>query len=573
MITFKRLLFYRFLYIIFSLLLIQLFDFHSDSASSSFFFVSSKQTYIRNLVGSYYTSDRSLSDPNLVMSPSGLWCDSSRNLTLYADAVNCLIRVVEENIQLVKTLVGTGVCGYNGDNLPGTSTMINFPQGIAVDTAGNLYFADSSNNLIRRYSFSTHLVTIIAGNLNLYGSNFLDGVVATATTLKRPTSVWVSSNSIVYIGDTNNYRIRKVSLFDGIIRTYAGTGVPGCVVDGLPAINASFTVIADIFGDSSGNHYVSDAGCTAQIRKINSGSSHEVSILTPTFSQTAGIWVTSTNYLYLADMGSNQIWRIDLQNNFDLKVGDGTGIGGPTENDIDATAYARLDKPVDVCVNSQQSVIYLSQQVNRMINKVILSTNKIYNYIGSNPQQSYYGDGRSLSDVIMSQPLGLWGNTKNNILYFADSGNLVIRYLSLNSSNPAVHTLGKADGSGSYSFAKPYGISGDTNGVLYITDKDANVVYRLIPGAASGSIIAGTAYNGGACTNYLKSPTGVFADKRGKILSSFHSFFVLAYFLSFFFPRLCLFHRYQLPCSSTCYCIIFRFVTDCRKLSNTGFFG
>ena len=133
---------------------------------------------------------------------------------------------------------------------------MNGPIGMAFDSAGNLYIADTLNNRIRKVSAATGIITTFAGN-GLMGFRG-DGAAATSATLANPHSIAFDSAGNLYISDTLNHRIRKVDM-NGHINTIAGSGMVGNTGDGGPAINAAMTDPWGIAVDSSdGNIYFAD---------------------------------------------------------------------------------------------------------------------------------------------------------------------------------------------------------------------------------------------------------------------------------------------------------------------------
>ena len=128
------------------------------------------------------------------------------------------------------TLAGTGILGYNGDGGSASSAALAQPGAVAYDKNGNLYLADTNNNVVREIT-PTGIITTIAGTGTEGFSG--DGGAATAAQLDTPTGVAVDASGNVYIADSHNNRIRKVS--GGTIATFAGTGTPGFAGDGASA--------------------------------------------------------------------------------------------------------------------------------------------------------------------------------------------------------------------------------------------------------------------------------------------------------------------------------------------------
>jgi uncharacterized protein (TIGR03437 family) len=246
--------------------------------------------------------------------PGGVAVDSAGNLYI-ADTWNNRIRKVSNGVitGVITTIAGNGTRAFSGDNGPATSAQLDGPVGIAVDSAGNLYVADTSNSRIRRVS--NGVITTVAGNGKAGYSG--DNGPATSAGLNYPTGVAVDSAGNLYIADTSNSRIRKVS--NGVITTVAGSGTPGSSGDGGPATSADLLGPTGIAVDSAGSLYVADYA-DERIRKVSNGvittvAGDEV----PGFSGDngpatsaqlegpSGVAVDSAGNVYIADAFNNRI--------------------------------------------------------------------------------------------------------------------------------------------------------------------------------------------------------------------------------------------------------------------------
>jgi streptogramin lyase len=154
----------------------------------------------------------------------------------------------------ISTLAGNTVAGYSGDNGPAALAQLNGPAGVAVDSAGNVYIADSGNHVVRMVT-PAGIITTVAGNAFTATSG--DGGPATSASLAIPADVAIDSHGNLYIVDASANRIRVVNS-GGIINTIAGIGTPGYSGDNGPALNAQFNNSFEIKLDASGNLYVAD---------------------------------------------------------------------------------------------------------------------------------------------------------------------------------------------------------------------------------------------------------------------------------------------------------------------------
>ena len=259
-----------------------------------------------------FSGDGGLATSASLNYPGGVAVDSAGNLYI-ADSNNSRIRKVSGGT--ITTIAGDGAYGYSGDTGPATSASLQFPEGVAVDSAGNLYIADMENNRIRKVSGGT--ITTIAGKGDQGFSG--DGGPATAASLNFPSGVAVDSAGNLYIADQNNSRIRKVS--GGSITTFAGNGNQGFSGDGGPATGASFIPFG-VALDSAGTLYIADP-LNNRIRKVSGGTISTVAgNATLGFSGDGGpatnaslnypeaVAVDSAGNLYIADTLNNRIRKV-----------------------------------------------------------------------------------------------------------------------------------------------------------------------------------------------------------------------------------------------------------------------
>jgi uncharacterized protein (TIGR03437 family) len=191
----------------------------------------------------------------------GIAMDPSGNLYI-AERFQSRVRRVAVN-GTITTFAGTGGGGFSGDNGPATAAKLNSPYGLAFDSSGNLYIADTSNNRIREVSTSGQITTIAGTGNSGFGG---DGGPATSAQLAGPQGVGVDSSGNIYIADTGNNRVRRIS--GGTISTVAGTGVAGSSGDNGPATSATLNGPQGVMADTAGNLYVSDTN-SYRIRKID----------------------------------------------------------------------------------------------------------------------------------------------------------------------------------------------------------------------------------------------------------------------------------------------------------------
>ena len=150
----------------------------------------------------------------------------------------------------------TGNGGYSGDNGPATNAEANLPYAVAVDGGSNLYIADTNNNRVRKVSVASGIITTVAGNGTAGYSG--DNGPATSAELNSPQGLAVDAAGNLYILDTKNNRIRKVAAVSGMIPTVAGNGTAGYTGDGGPATSAEVNAPQGLAIDAAGDLYLTD---------------------------------------------------------------------------------------------------------------------------------------------------------------------------------------------------------------------------------------------------------------------------------------------------------------------------
>jgi sugar lactone lactonase YvrE len=276
--------------------------------------------------------------------PSAIVFDTAGNLYI-AETGNHVIRKVDLTGNIT-TIAGTGTQGFSGDNGPATSATLDSPQGLALDTQNNLYIADTHNHRIRKLDPTTGTITTIAGTGNPGFSG--DTALATAAQLNLPTALALDVSNNVYVADTGNHRIRKITATTGIITTIAGTGTQGFSGDNALAAAAAIDSPTGLALDAQYNLYLADTH-NHRIRKITAAtgiittiagtgapgfSGDTTASTTATLALPHGISIDPTGNLYLADTQNHRIRRIDATTGIITTVaGDGTqafaGDGGP----------------------------------------------------------------------------------------------------------------------------------------------------------------------------------------------------------------------------------------------------
>ena len=275
--------------------------------------------------------------------PAQITYDAAGNLYI-ADLNDNVIRKVDL-AGIVTTVAGTGEQGFAGDGGSATSALLDSPAGVAVDAAGNIYIADTHNQRVRKVSNGT--ITTIAGTgvAGFSGDNGTAG----AAQLSNPTALAVDANGNIYIADTDNHRIRKIS--GATITTVAGDGEQTFSGDGGAAIAAGIDSPNGVAVDAAGKIYIADTH-NQRIRVVDAGGN--ISTLAGTGSKSyggdggastsallarpRGLSVDAQGNIYVADSDNNRIRLIAAAGNIATVAGNGSqgfaGDGGPAVNAI-----------------------------------------------------------------------------------------------------------------------------------------------------------------------------------------------------------------------------------------------
>ena len=257
--------------------------------------------------------------------PSAVHFDAAGDLFI-VDAGNNRIREVNAKTGLISTVVGTGTAGYNGDGIAATSAELNFPLDITFDSSGNLYITDSGNNRVREVNASTGLISTIAGT-GTAGYNG-DGISAASAELNEPDGIAVDTAGDVFVTEVFGERVREISAATGLIGTIAGTGTYGYNGDGIAAISAQLAEPEAVVLDAAGNIYIADAG-NSRIREIDASTgliSTVVGTVTDGYNgdgipadtaelvQPADLAFDSAGDLFIADLGNSRVREVSTGN-------------------------------------------------------------------------------------------------------------------------------------------------------------------------------------------------------------------------------------------------------------------
>jgi len=407
--------------------------------------------------------------------PTNLAADAAGNVYIPVLDYHVVLRL--DTAGRLTVVAGNGTRGYSGDGGPATSAQLSGPLGVAVDSAGsNVYIADTGNHVIRKISNGN--ITTIAGTGGTHGYGG-DGGPATAALLNSPSAVAVDGAGIVYIADQMNNRVRKVS--SGQIVLFAGDGIPGFTGDNGSAQAAELNAPFSIAADHTGNVYISDTN-NHRIRRVFNGG-----ILTVAGNGNKGF------------------------------AGDNGG-----------AAIAQLNFPSGIALDASGN-LYIADRGNARVRLVTTATHIITTFAGTGVA-GFGGDGLQASAAQLASPVGVTVNSSGNV-YIADRGQYItngrIRKVATGGVITTVAGTGGSGPGGDGGLATnaqlnaPKGVALDAAGNIYIADTNDNrirEVTRTLMTPLAGTGIPGYGGdNGSAAAALLHLPTNVAVDPTGVV--------------------------------------------------------
>jgi hypothetical protein len=309
--------------------------------------------------------------------------------------------------QVISTTAGNGAYGFSGDTGPATAAQIDTVYGVAVDSHGYIYIADSRNNRVRK--IANGAITTVAGT-GVEGFSG-DGSLAISAQLDTPHGVAVDGAGNLYIADTGNCRIRVVNPA-GFISTVAGDGTPNFSGDGGPALSAELSYPAGLATDPAGNLYVADSWnyrvreitTNGNIRTIaGNGSYGPFGDGAPATAASLGLIqslaVDAAGNVYLSDSYNHIVRTFAPGGNISTVVGGGFG----PAVDGGAAQAANLKFPKGIAADSHGN-LFISDSLNYRVREV---SNGVISTVAGNGTQGYSGDGAPAIWAELNAPYGL----------------------------------------------------------------------------------------------------------------------------------------------------------------------
>jgi len=345
---------------------------------------------------------------------------------------------VKTNKWIINTIAGSDIRGYLGDGGPAITALLNSPQNVYVDKAGNVYISDLGNNVFRKVDGKTGIMTTVAGNgINGFSG---DGGPATQASFSNAFHTAVDALGNLYISDLSNSRIRMVAKNTGIVTTIAGTGSTDFNGDGLPALQTNLFIPFGIAFDKDGNLLFSDqAGI--RLRKLNM----QTKIITTVagngnrgFGGDGGpavnamfdfIWNVAVDNnsgeIYVSDQSNHRIRKIDPATGIiTTAAGNGnfgnSGMGGQAVN-------ASFNYPEGIAVGKTGDLFISDQALSQVY--VVHKNTGIINLVAGNGTNGYFGDGDPSIVALLSWPNSLSVDQAGN-LYINDANNNRVRKIN-----------------------------------------------------------------------------------------------------------------------------------------------
>jgi sugar lactone lactonase YvrE len=475
----------------------------------------------------------------------GLAIDRAGNLYI-ADTGNHRIREVIAETGAIATVAGNGKAGYSGDGGQATAASLNGPLGIAVDSGGNLYIADSVNHRIRKVAAKTGIIVTVAGRAV---SGFAgEGGRAIDAMLGEPRGMAIDSQGNIYFADGLNGRVFRIAADTGTISTIAGNGIPGEGGDGAVATRARLSTPIAVAVDPAGNVYIaegegrvgitgaiSDPNYHGRLRRVDAATHIITTVpngdgLGLAFDGAGNLFMSEGNSISrmpaatVAKAAFVKRSRPPVDEAAALRLSTAPGVitsvagNGMQESDGDGgLATSAAFSTNSVAVAKATGDLYIANGAR--IRKVAVDTG-IITTVAGNGTASFSGDGGPATKAGLSDLTYVALDGAGN-LYIADTGSNRIRKVD---TKGIISTIaGDGGRSPTSPVAMPQNLAVDALGTIYFTNL-GNRVMKVAAGTGVATPMAGIAFsagyngdNGPANAAKLNDPGGLAVDAAGNL--------------------------------------------------------
>ena len=454
----------------------------------------------------------------IISFPGGICLDHGGNI-IFADVDNNCVRKIDTG-GIITTIAGSPAVDTGGDGGPATLAGMNLPLGVITDISGNIFITDQGNGLIRKVT-PAGIITTVAGSTSLGSGYNGDGIAATAAMLNDPLDVNFDKWGNMFISDSWNYRVRKVTPA-GIITTVLSDSMITYFLPGGLSV------------DTLGNLYVSDQNSnniwkltpSGSYTKFAGNSSYSFSgdggpATAAAFSSPMNLFYDKYANLYIADQFNNRIRMVNPYGVVNTVAGGtwtGTADGGPATS-------AEVFQPAALATDQSGSV-FIADALNSRIRKV--NTAGIISTIAGVAKLGFSGDNGPATAAASSEVLSLAFDNKGN-LYLADCSNNCIRRID---TSGVITTFAGIPFNYGYSgdggpataalFNYPFQLAVDKWNNVYVGDDYNNVIRKIdtlgIISTFAGIDTAGFSGDGGPATAAkLNHPHGIAVDTNGTL--------------------------------------------------------